>query len=766
MYDNPLTLTVASGEDLDVRQFNVFQAMNALYRVDLVALSKNAAVDFQGIIGLPATFIVEYDKGKQRTIDGICTDIQQVLAEDTGLSTYRLTIMPKLWFASQRRNHRMFQQITEPDIVKKILGEWGVAFEARIDTGAYKKRKYRVQYGESDFGFISRLLEDSGISYYFDDTGKMILVDEPHTGPFYKDLPFWARPSGVRNTDYSTAVSVTQRVRPGRYAVRDHDYRKSPDYPLLEDASDGLGPEQKLERFHYVPGAFLFASSQGESTPVADDKGKTRIVESEGKLVAERRLQAKRSNALTYTFESNAFGMTPGMLVGISEHPNPMLAEGRHLILNEVVFNGSPTSEWHLQCHGVTANAHFRPTLDTPKPRVMGVESATVVGPPGEEIHTDEFGRVRVHFHWDRESGMDDNSSCWIHVSQPWGGTGFGGMNIPRVGQEVLVNFLGGDPDRPVIVGRVYTGVQRVPYKLPDQKTKSGWRSNSSPGGGGFNEIMFEDLKGSELMYVQAEKDRIRLTKNDEAITVGHDRTKHILNDESTQVDRDRSELVKRDETITIGQDRTEMVARDEQITIGNDRTEAVGNNESILVGSNRSKSVGSNESLMVGVNQSESVGVNRSLQVGANNSETVGASKSVTVGAAMSTNVGGSMSEAVGLAKAETVALASAETVGLAKALSIGAMYNITVGASMTTMVGGSSSESVSKTKTVAVGEKITIQCGASIITMDKDGNIAISGKDLTVTASGKVKVVATGDADIESAANVVVRGSQINMN
>src|SRR6185312_2693991 len=159
----------------------------------------------------------------------------------------------------------------------------------------------------------------------------------------------------------------------------------------------------------------------------------------------------------------------------------------------ESTLHAETGRSFHVEVEARSAAVKYRPPMVTPKPTTNGVESATVVGPPGEEIHTDEFGRVRVHFHWDRESRMDDNSSCWIHVSQPWGGTGYGGISLPRIGQEVLVDFLGGDPDRPVIVGRVYTNLQKTPYKLPDNKTQSGWRSNSSPHTGGYNELMFED---------------------------------------------------------------------------------------------------------------------------------------------------------------------------------------------------------------------------------------------------------------------------------
>jgi type VI secretion system secreted protein VgrG len=207
----------------------------------------------------------------------------------------------------------------------------------------------------------------------------------------------------------------------------------------------------------------------------------------------------------------------------------------------------------------------------------MGVESATVVGPAGDEIHTDEFGRVRVHFHWDRESQMNEKSSCWIHVSQSWGGTGYGGVNLPRIGQEVLVDFLGGDPDRPIITGRVYTNLQKVPYPLPANKTQSGWRSNSTNQTGGYNEMMFEDASGQELLRMQAEKDMHKLVKNDEESHVGRDRARSVQRDESVSVGNDRSKQVQKTERVTIGQNHN--------IAVGVNHTHQVGNNHTTIVG-------------------------------------------------------------------------------------------------------------------------------------------------------------------------------------
>ncbi len=203
----------------------------------------------------------------------------------------------------------------------------------------------------------------------------------------------------------------------------------------------------------------------------------------------------------------------------------------------------------------------YRPPLKTAKARVNNVQSATVVGPPGQEIWPDEFGRVRVQFPWDREGTFDDHSSCWIRVSQGWAGTGYGMMVIPRIGQEVLIGFLEGDPDDPVVVGRVFNATQVVPYTLPDHKTRSTWKSNSSMGGGGFNEIMFEDLKQQELVWMQAQKNLRKLVKNDETITVGHDRQKFVVGNETETTGSNRVEVT--------GTNRTEVTLLDRTMFVG-----------------------------------------------------------------------------------------------------------------------------------------------------------------------------------------------------
>jgi type VI secretion system secreted protein VgrG len=620
---NHARVSISSGDALDVRQFTVHQRMSALFQVSLVALSENANIDFDAVVGKEATFTILTNPlsatPEPRFWKGVCNHFQLLAVEASGGSTYQMSLVPALWFATQRRNHRMFQQISEPDIVLQMLREWGVTPEVRIDKGAYKKRKYRVQYGESDFAFMSRMLEDAGIAFYFEQTGdenKLVLSDAPQkNAPRASSIPFNDSPTaGHARGEHATGVRVGQQVRPGKVTLRDHDYRMAPSYKLMASASSGKGVEEKLERFYYAPGAFLFGTDKGESTPHADDRGKTRTDEGEGAILAQKRLDAQRGGARTCTFETNTVDLAPGMVIRIDDHPHAAL--GAELLVVEMSASGTSSGDWACHCEARAADQPYRPPLATPKPETKGVESATVVGPAGEEIHTDEFGRVRVHFHWDRESAMDEKSSCWIHVSQSWGGAGYGGSNLPRVGQEVLVDFVGGDPDRPIITGRVYTNLQKKPYKLPENKTQSGWKSNSTGGTGGYNELMFEDAGGKELFRMQAEKDHHKLVKNDEQGTIGNNRGKSIGNDDS----------------ISIGNNRSSMV--------GSNNSEVIGGNESIAVGGNQGITIGGNQDVTITGNQTEGVTGDRKVTITGSDKLDVTGTQDVTVTGAQTTTL------------------------------------------------------------------------------------------------------------------------------
>ncbi|MEO7329044.1 MAG: type VI secretion system tip protein TssI/VgrG, partial [Minicystis sp.] len=459
-----LEVSVATGDALDIRNFHVVERMNELFEVTIDALCENPDIDLEAVAGQPMTFTARkgVDGVDVRTWTGICRHIEQAGVQERGLSTYRLVLVPVLWLMTQRRNHRMFQVQSEVDIARKLLGEWGIPTEESL-SGTYKKRKYRVQYGESDFTFLCRMLEDAGISFYFrteDRDTKLVLHDAPQSNVRRAPpIAFRDNPT-VADREHVTAVRIGRSIRTGKYTVRDHDYRRSPAYNLRSSANAGGGIEEELERFDYSPGAFLYEGDGEGGTPVADDRGGYRTDEREAGALAKRRLEAERGQARTVTFETNTLDLGPGTTVSFLDHPKSELSAGKALLVTQVSLRGEANGTWVCTCEAVSTEVSYRPAVVTAKPKTSGVESATVVGPAGEEIHTDEFGRVRVHFHWDRESKMNETSSCWIHTSQPWSGSGFGGTYVPRVGQEVVVDFLGGDPDRPIIVGRVYTNLQ------------------------------------------------------------------------------------------------------------------------------------------------------------------------------------------------------------------------------------------------------------------------------------------------------------------
>ena len=575
-----MEVKIASSDQLDVREFSVHQSMSQLFTVTVTALSKNPDIDFESVIGKEASFTLHGRSadGAPRTWTGVCSELHQLAVEERGQSTYHVRIVPKLWLASQRRNHRVFQLKTELDIVTQLLDEWGVDTDKKI-TGQYKTRKYKVQYGESDFTFMSRMLEEAGISFYFtekDGKTTCVLHDAPQGNEERsKPIPFRNEPN-VADKEHVTASRISRHVRPGKVTLRDHDPRLPADYALGASAAAGT-VEDKLESFHYVPGAFQFESDKGESTPAADDRGKHRGDETEGSKLAQKRLAATRGDASVASFHTNVIDLAPGTVMRVLDHPQRELGDQKKLLVLESRLDGRADEELAHYCEVRGADQPYNPPLSAAKPKVAGVESATVVGPAGEEIHTDEFGRVRVQFHWDREGGRDEKSSCWIHVSQPWGGSGFGGSNLPRIGQEVIVDFLGGDPDRPVITGRVYTNLQKTPYKLPANKTQSGWKTNSSPTNGGYNELMFEDKAGQELLHMRAEKDMTTKVNNDQSSNVGNNRTDAITANDQESVGGNQQHSVDGNKTTQVAQNETSMTGGDRMLqTIGQSLSQAL----------------------------------------------------------------------------------------------------------------------------------------------------------------------------------------------
>jgi type VI secretion system secreted protein VgrG len=521
----------------------------------------------------------------------------------------------------------VFQHLAIPDIVERVLARYEIAPAWHIDRGRYPKLWYKLQYGESDFAFVSRLLEEAGIAYTFESDGEgdslLVLGDALHAAaPRTPPIPWTDNPNTAVKEELVCELRLSHEVRPGAYTIRDYDLRR-PAFAL--SGSDGT-PEDRYEQYHYRPGGFVIEGAQpGGDTPVADDRGVARHDDRYGEARARRGLAAERVGRRAVGFRTSVLGLAPGVVFSVEDHPHADLSRGEGLLVLEQTIEGELEKEWTTRCGAVFTSAPYVPPQVTAKPTVEGVQSATVVGTSGEEIETDELGRVRIQFPWDREGTNDEQSSAWIRVSQGWAGTGFGLLNLPRIGQEVLVGFLEGDPDQPIIVGRVFNATNPVPYTLPQHQTRSTWKSRSSPGGDGFNEIMFEDLAGQELVWVQAQKDLRKLVKNDEAITVGNDRQKLVKGNETEVVEGNRTEVTSGDRTEITRQDRTtaiegtrrELVLGDDIERVEKDRLLYVHGDQHLMVVGVKRERVEKDSHTLVEGDRNEQVGGTYGLTAG-----------------------------------------------------------------------------------------------------------------------------------------------------
>ncbi|AUX24893.1 uncharacterized protein SOCEGT47_054330 [Sorangium cellulosum] len=578
-----LHLSLACGERLSVLRFSVRESLSALFTVKVVASSADPCIAFEAILGEPASLRVAPEPGEglhgERLWSGVCSHIRQLHALDLqlgelGSSTYELTIVPRLWLLTQRAGYRVYQHFSCPELVGSLLDEWGLVATWRVDERAHPRFAYRVQYGETDFDFMSRVLEESGVAYAFldedgGDVPRLVCSDAPHLSAPRRpgSMAYVDRPMAPADREIVTRVAVERHVRPGAVSVRDHDFLR-PGWALFGQCRDAAARDVRIERYGYQPGAFLVE---------ANDSGASRHDDQYAALCAARALEAAQCGACSISFHTNALDLLPGSIFGVEGHPRPELDPRVGLLVTSLSIDGAPRGDWTIRGEAMPASAPYRPPRRTPKPRAYGVQSATVVGPRGQEIHTDEHGRVRVQFAWDRLGATDERSSCWVRVAQGWAGAGYGIFALPRVGQEVLVAFLAGDPDQPVIVGRLSNALNPLPLRLPDDGTQSVWKSSSSPGGGGFNEIRFDDRKGYEVVAVRAERLMRTAVGSDEELAVARNRAKTIGGDESARTEGREIAYVGRDAHRTIERDLRERIGGTRSLTVEGDEHQRVG---------------------------------------------------------------------------------------------------------------------------------------------------------------------------------------------
>ncbi|MCB9926127.1 MAG: type VI secretion system tip protein VgrG [Planctomycetaceae bacterium] len=573
-----LKLSTPLGKDvLLLTGFSGQEEISRLFRFQLEMISDNNAIAAAQIVGQNVTFSVELSDGSPRFFNGF---VNQFVAGDEheGRRNYRAEVVPWLWFLTQTADCRLFQDKTIKDIIETIFGDLGFSdykFDLRVD---HKKWEYCVQYRETDFNFVSRLLEQEGVSYWFKHAdGKHEMVISDHKGAYYelteKEVEYPPSVGSVAIADHITSWEHCYEFRPGKWAQTDYNF-KTPSTSLMsnEPSVVSLPGIDKYEIYDY-PGEY-------------PDKGV-------GKTETKLRIEEEEVPHDVVQASSQCKSFSPGGKFKIAVHRSSS-EEGKSFAVTKIRHSATEPmayetgaavvgSDYTNSFSCIPDSVVFRPARITPKPLVSGLQTAVVVGPKGEEIYTDSFGRIKVQFHWDREGKRDENSSCWMRCMQPSAGRQWGTVFIPRIGQEVVIDFLEGDPDRPLVTGLVYNAEQMPHYKLPDDKTKSYIKTNSTPGGDGFNELMFEDKADDERVFIHAEKNMDVRVKNDSKSRIYGNRHQIIGWEKDGKKGGNQHEMVWQDKHLNIKRHQVEHIEGNHQWMVGNGEADDGGNVDIVI---------------------------------------------------------------------------------------------------------------------------------------------------------------------------------------
>jgi type VI secretion system secreted protein VgrG len=609
-----LAIDTPLGQDVLLLQgFTGHEGISRLFSFQLDLLSAKDSISFADIVGQNVTISVTLADQSQRYFNGCVSRFAQS-GSDARFTRYQMEVVPWLWFLTRIADCRIFQNMTIPDIIQKVFQSRGFTDFKSSFTGSYDPREYCVQYRETDFNFVSRLMEQYGIFYFFEhQNGKHILmmgdsasVHQPC--PDQATAQYNQAAGGLDVEDVITGWNMEQELRTGKYSHTDYNFETpSADLMSNEPSVVTVADNAKYEIYDY-PGEYLN--------------------QSQGGALAKVRMQEEEAGHLVVSGSSICRAFTSGYKFDLEDHyrddmnDSYVLTEIQHVASEGGSYNltGGDVGESysnHFSC--IPADVPFRPTRITPKPFVQGPQTALVVGKKGEEIWVDNYGRVVVQFYWDRQGQQNENSSCWIRTSQPWAGGNWGAMWIPRIGQEVIVSFLEGDPDRPIITGRVYNAEQMPPYALPDNQTRSTFMSRSSKGGAAanYNEIRFEDKKDSEQVFINAEKEMDLRVEKESREFVGANR--HLI------VTNNQQELIQADKHLHVKGAQFEKIEGDVSLQINGKQMHKIGGDQSIELDSDLKEKVVGSVSLQVGKDQKEHIGGSVSLQVGQSRNEKIG---------------------------------------------------------------------------------------------------------------------------------------------
>ncbi|MFN9435953.1 MAG: type VI secretion system Vgr family protein [Planctomycetota bacterium] len=692
-----LTETSLFDADAVVTTFEGREELSQHFEYFLTIDSPKPAITPVDVIGKPIGFQLNRESGGPRYFHGY---ISHFWAGDYIASkgnqalpsrVYRIRVAPWSWFMTRAARSFVYLPEKQEKSVQEVLDRlmqhvksYGHVNPWLDSSGASilknRKSEHCVQYRESDYEFLARTLERYGVYYYFRHEGSKhtLVLSDKQVYPLLPEAEI-DYPNSLGQEIVKGSILEWQHAYEfvsGKWSQTDYDFKQpstSLNVEAAKNAVVSLSTNSGYEQFDY-PNDY--------------------VRKSDGREEAQRRQEEEEVRFNTVTGKSSCVTMVPGYVFKLKSHYNSPSEAGKSYLLTSVEHRASQPGRWsssdqmeryvnRFTC--IPKEMQYRPARATPQPHLSSIQTAVVVGPADEEIYTDEFGRVKVQFHWDREGKRDENTSCWIRVSQSHAGRGFGGIDIPRIGEEVIVSFLEGDPDRPLITGRVYHQEAMPPFSLPGEKTRSGMKTKTYKGSG-YNEMSMDDTPGKEQIRIHGQYNMDSVIENNE--------THHI----------------KKNRTKTIDVDETNKIGNNQKLDVGVNKTVTVGTNHSETVGSNQTVNVGTNQSTTVGSNQSNTVGSMKTESVGMMSNEMVGMMKTTNVGAVYSIISGAAMNTAVGMI--------SAEEVGMNKTVMVGSSLKITA------------------------GSMIEITCGASKLTMDSGGKVTISGTEFKFAASGPVKI------------------------
>jgi type VI secretion system secreted protein VgrG len=670
-------------------------------------------IDLAAMLGGEATLWMRRAGLDERVVHGE-VHVAELVGIAAGKPRYRLTIRPKLARLALGARSRVFQEKTAPEIVKAVLDERGIAHRLHL-AGKYPKREMTIQHRESDLAFVSRLLEAEGIWYRFEhaeDRHELVLADAKGAYAHGDSVPY--RPEGeLGSAGHVSRIQRTSRLVTGTTASRDYDFER----PMLEvsgKAQEGGAPE-----VYEWPGGYRAPA--------------------EGKRLARTRLEELRHGAETWEGQGTSLVPAPGVAFGLDEHPELLTVGVVHRGSQERSATGEVKLGYENTFEAIDADRPYRPRRRTPCPRIGGIQTATVVVPSGEEIHTEHHERVKVRFRWDREGKEDDGASAWVRLAQPWAGAGMGAAFVPRVGQEVVIRFLDGDPDRPLVVGAVYNGTNVPPLELPHQKTRSTLRTATTPGSDGYNELRFEDEAGREEIHLHAQKDR------------------------EVEVRAEEERVVRGNAALSVEDDRTKRVLGSQRLDLARDDARAVGASETTTVALARDVTVAGTHEERVGAVQTVTVGGAQDVTVANASAVTVGAAAALNVGAGYFVNVGGAVNHLVVGLKATEVAGASVELVGAHREERVVGEKTVSVGADAVGDVDGAVRMATDKDLSETVSGRVTILVADGAQTEPQQATLEATGS-LKLVVGDKVVLAMTSGGEVQLAGtNLTLDGSEI---